>query len=244
MNNPIQNEIYKTTLASGQHWSFFMRRGFNLTMTDRQGGINVGMLLYNKYLLHEKYNAPDTLKCQHTFTLTRGHCLYSDMGRILCSVIDDQFGGHDTVCGNSDAERVASQWQGRSYQQQGNQWCQNGRDSFLTELAKYGLGARHFAANVNWFSHVVVDDAGNMQLRDKPSKHTAVTLRFEMDSLVVLHTCPHPLDRAEHYPRGELEVILSEAAPVSPTDVCLNHCEENRRGFHNNALYHLEPSHV
>ena len=36
----------------------------------------------------ERYNAPDTLKCQQTFRLTAGHCLYSDMGRIFCSVRD------------------------------------------------------------------------------------------------------------------------------------------------------------
>ena len=51
------------------------------------------MLLYNPQDKLERYNAPDTLKCQHTFKLTRGHCLYSDMGRIFCSIIEDSLGG-------------------------------------------------------------------------------------------------------------------------------------------------------
>ena len=41
-----------------------------------------------------------------------------------------------------------------------NDWYQNGHDSFLVEAAKYGLGRRDLAANVNWFSKVVVADDG------------------------------------------------------------------------------------
>ena len=47
------------------------------------------MLFYNPDNLLERYNAPDTLKCQHTFKLTRGNCLYSDMGRVFCSIVED-----------------------------------------------------------------------------------------------------------------------------------------------------------
>ena len=61
------------------------------------------MLFYNPHNPLERYNAPDTLKCQHTFKLTRGHCLYSDMGRIFCSIVDDAVGWHDTACGNQHA---------------------------------------------------------------------------------------------------------------------------------------------
>ena len=47
----------------------------------------------------ERYNMPDTLKAQHTAFLTQGRVLYSDMGRVLCSIIADTCGWHDTVCG-------------------------------------------------------------------------------------------------------------------------------------------------
>ena len=49
------------------------------------------------------------LKCQHTFKLTQGHCLYSDMGRIFCSIVSDTSGWHDTVCGNTTKAAVAQQ---------------------------------------------------------------------------------------------------------------------------------------
>ena len=77
---------YSTVLAPGTHWSVIVRRGVQMTVTDLSGGANVGMLFYNPTLLSERFNAPDTLKCQHTFKMTRGHCLYSDMGRVFASI--------------------------------------------------------------------------------------------------------------------------------------------------------------
>jgi hypothetical protein len=60
-----------------------------------------------------------------------------------------------------------------------------------------------------------------------------------MDTLVVMHSCPHPLDMAREYPRKAVQVLLEKAEPLQPDDCCLNLCDENRRGFHNNALYHM-----
>lgn len=230
---------YATELPGGSHWSLMVRRGLQLTLTDIAGGANVGMLLYNPAQLTERYNAPDTLKCQHTFRLTAGHCLYSDMGRIFCALVADSFGWHDTVCGNSHAQQVARQWGGRDYQVDRNRWHQNGYDSFLVELAKYGLSRRDMAANVNFFSQVSTDEAGKLSLSRQAAAGDAVSLRFEMDTLVVLHTCPHPLDQAAVYPERPVRVALAPADPLQEDDLCLNHCAENRRGYQNNALYHL-----
>ena len=232
--------IYTTQLPGNAHWSLEMRRGSMMRLTDIDGGANVGMLFYNPRNLLERYNAPDTLKCQHTFKLQRGNCLYSDMGRIFASIIEDDNHWHDTVCGNSNAALVEQKWGKRDYQTQRNDWLQNGYDAFLVELAKYGLGPADMAANMNWFSKVVSDDAGNIQLDTNASKPgQQVTLRFEMDTLVVLHTCPHPLDNAEHYPFKAVSIELGKADPVSDDDYCKNFRPENQRGFMNNHLYYL-----
>ena len=146
---------YQTVIEGGKHWSLEVRGGTLLRLTDVEGGANVGMLFYNPRMPLERYNAPDTLKCQHTFKLTKGHCLYSDMGRIFCSIVEDTNGWHDTVCGNSTKASVAARWGASSYQVYRNEWTQNGHDAFLVEAGKYGLGRRDLAANVNWFSKVV-----------------------------------------------------------------------------------------
>jgi len=230
--------LYLDTIAGGCHWSFRVKKGKTLRLTDLEGGANVGMLFYNPYDLLERYNAPDTLKCQHTFKLTRGHCLYSDMGRIFCSITEDSFGWHDTVCGNLNKHTLAGRWGVKTYQEAKNDWTLNGFDSFLVELAKYGLGKKDLAANLNLFSKVITDDEGNLSLDSNAAKAGAfIDLRFEMDTLVVFHTCPHPLNQTSEYPRKPVEYAFYDSEPVADDDYCKNSRPENQRGFQNTWLY-------
>lgn len=230
--------FHEASIEGGKHWSLCVRSGTVLRLIDANGGANVGMLFYNPYNLLERYNMPDTLKCQHTFKLTKGHCLYSDMGRIFCSIVDDSVGWHDTVCGNTNKAIVAERWGQRTYQSCRNDWTQNGLDSFLVEGGKYGLGRRDLAANVNWFSKVSVADDGDMNFDAAHSRAGAfVDLRFEMDTLVLLHTCPHPLNPALEYPRAPIGLQLRQSAPVQDDDACRNFCPENARGFANTEFY-------
>lgn len=232
--------LYDDRLSGGCHWSMIMRRGTSLRLIDEQGGANVGMLFYNPVNLLERYNAPDTLKCQHTFKLTKGNCLYSDMGRIFCSIVEDTVGWHETVCGNITRQIVKDKWDEKSYQDFHNEWSQNGYSSFLVELAKYGLGKKDMAANLNLFSAVGVDDEGNLHYMENNSKAgDAIELRFEMDTLVLLHTCPHPLSTSEEYPNKPVSYQVIQAAPVDDDDYCLNFRAENKRGFQNNDIFHL-----
>jgi urea carboxylase-associated protein 2 len=240
MNKNIHSIDYSTELASGSHWSLRVRRGSVIRLTDLSGGTNVAMLFYNPDNLLERYNAPDSLKCQHTFKLTKGHCLYSDMGRIFASIVDDNLGWHETVSGNSHPSHIEAQWGKRDYQSDHNKWLQNGHDAFLVELAKYGLGVRDLAANINWFSKVGISNDGAMSLdKDHSKVGSQLTLRFDMDTLVLMHTCPHPLDKSEDYPRKKICIELGSATEMADDDYCKNLCAENARGFQNNALYHL-----
>jgi len=233
-------DSYETVIGGGKHWSLNVSAGTLLRLVDIEGGANVGMVFYNPQNTLERYNAPDTLKCQHTFKLTKGHCLYSDMGRIFCSIVADTSGWHDTVCGNSSARLVAERWGEKSYQLHRNDWTQNGHDAFLVEAGKYGLGRRDLVANVNWFSKVAAAADGALHFdATHMSRGAVVELRFEMDTLVLLHTCPHPLNPAADYPRKPVSLWIGKAPPVAADDFCMNSRPENRRGFANNALYHL-----
>ncbi len=232
--------LHTDRLEGGCHWSLHMRRGTTLRLIDEEGGANVGMLFYNPCYPLERYNAPDTLKCQHTFKLTRGNCLYSDMGRIFCSIVQDSVGWHETVCGNATKEIVARKWGKRGYQEYRNDWQRDGYTSFLVELAKYGMGKKDMAANVNFFSRVDVDADGALRYAQNHSQTgDSVELRFEMDTLVLLHTCPHPLNPAADYPRKPIQYQIRTAGDVAGDDYCLNFRPENGRGFRNNALFHL-----
>jgi urea carboxylase-associated protein 2 len=231
--------VYADTLPPGKHWSMILRRGCALRLIDVEGGANAGMLLYNPYNLVERYNAPDTLKCQHTFKLTAGHCLYSDMGRIFCSIASDSFGWHETVCGNTTKASAAKKWGATNFQTHRNEWQQNGRDSFLVEAAKYGMQRRDLASNVNWFSKVTVDDGGVLTFDTTAAKQdAAVDLHFEMDTLVLLHTCPHPLNPSSTYPRKPVRFEIRDSISALLADTQHISIPENGRGIENNRLFH------
>lgn len=239
--SPDAELMYSDSLPGGAHWSMVVRRGIVLRLTDTEGGANVGMIFFNPQNTLERYNAPDTLKCQHTLKLTKGHCLYSDMGRIFCSIVDDTVGWHDTVGGNLSTSALKQKYAVQNYQDARNDWTISGEHSFLVELAKYGLTRRDVPANLNFFSRLSPDDSGNISFVENHSTAGAhVDLRFEMDTLVIIHTCPHPLNPATHYPTKPVDYELRKAQPVTDDDICMTHCEENRRGFQNNTLYHLQ----
>jgi hypothetical protein len=156
------------------------------------------------------------------------------MGRILCSITADGCGWHDTICGLSDAGMVAEKYGPSRFQEQRNAAHKNGRDSMLNELGKYGLGKRDLVPNINFFSRVSADDSGALHFDPKHCRAGAsVDLRFEMHTLLVLSTCPHPLDPDTAWRPRAVSLRASRSAPVDAQDPCRVRCPENTRGFQN-----------
>lgn len=238
MNCRLANPIHETTLPGGTMWSKVIGRGKVLRLTDIEGGANVSTLFYNACEKQERYNMPDTLKGQHVFYLTAPLCIHSDMGRLFCSIVGDTAGWHDTVCGVSNRAMVASKYGTRTYQEAHNGFYRNGRECFLIELAKWGLGERDLVPNLNFFSKVVADDQGGLHFDSGAAKAGSyIDLRMEMDTLVILNTCQHPLDpNPEYAPKPvKLEVFPSE--PLRPDDACLRSRPENLRAYQNTVTY-------
>jgi uncharacterized protein len=223
---------FEEVVPGGANWSHVLKRGTTLRLTDTNGGANVSALFYNFELPSERLNLPDTLKCQHLARLTKGHCLYSDMGRILVSITGDTCGWHDPLAGWSTARIVERKYGVKAYQEARNDWHRNAHDGFLTELGKYNLGERDLAMNVNFFSKVTVDDTGAMRFDSGNSAAGSfVDLRSEMNTLVVLNTCVHPLDPSPVYsPKPVRLTVFSSPAPGAD-DLCRNSRPENQRGF-------------
>ena len=226
--------LWREQVPGGAHWSGVLRRGVSLRVIDTNGGANVSMLFYNWENKGERYNMADTLKGQHTAFLTAGNVCYSDMGRVICSITHDTCGWHDTICGVSNAAGVKARYGDGGYQQLRNDYYRNGYDSLVNELGKYGLDRRDLVSNLNLFSKVVVDDAGEMHYQaGNSSAGDSIDLRFEMDALVVLSTCQHPLDPASEYQPRDIELLAWKSGVAAPDDPCRLHCPENQRAFIN-----------
>lgn len=230
--------LWEDLVLGGAHWSGLLRRGTTLRLTDVAGGANASMLLYNYDDRTERYNMPDTLKAQHTAYLTRGLVCYSDMGRVLCSITDDTCGWHDALSGVSSPTLVANKYGTATFADQRNDCFKNGYESVLNELGKYDLGKRDLGASINFFSKVTVDDSGAMHYhRNHSSAGAYVDLRFEMNTLVVLTTCQHPLDPATEYRPRDIQLTAWHSRPAPRNDPCRMRCPENERGFRNTEVW-------
>ena len=224
--------MFEEVVQPGATWSHVLKRGTSLRLIDVEGGANVGAMFYNWENPTERYNMPDTLKAQHIAHLTRGHVLYSDMGRVLCSVTDDSAGWHDPLSGCSNAAIVKQKYGEARYQEHRNDYYKNAYDGFSIELSKYGLSMRDMAAPINFFSKVVVDDRGDMNFGNGHSKPgTYVELRAEMNVLVILNTCQHPLDPNPRYEPKPIQLFVRKVPAPDANDLCRMSRPENGRGF-------------
>jgi urea carboxylase-associated protein 2 len=241
MTAPDSAATFRETVRGGQTWSRRLRRNQRLRITDVEGRACVSALFYNARDPLERYNMPDTLKAQFTAFLTAGRVLYSDMGRVLASVIEDTCGWHDTISGVGDAAAAQARFGAGSYQQLRNDFIRNGRDNLLVALGKHGLGKRDVVANVNFFVRVGVADDGTLAwVPDNSRAGAAVELRFEMETLVVLTNTPHPLDPATAYHPGPVALAITDGPPAGADDPCRLSRPENGRGFALTAAYVAE----
>ena len=232
MSDDSFNWLVDEPLRGGQMWSRVLRRGQVLRLTDVEGGAQVAALFYNADSATERYNMPDTLKAQHIARITAGNVLYSDMGRVLCAVLSDTCGWHDTISGLSDAKHSLAKYGPGDYQTRRNDWYQNSRDNLLEELAKYGLGKRDFGPNLNFFVKIAVDAQGRLRFGEGNSHAGAhVELRAEMNTLVVLSNTPHPLDPAPNYAPKPVRLAIRAGASASEAEHCRRSCPENERGY-------------
>jgi len=214
-------------------WSRILRRGQVLRLVDLEGGGCVAALFYNADLLLERYNMPDTLKAQHIARLTRGNSLFSDMGRVLVSVVEDTCGWHDTITGHADAAGTFAKYGPGTYQERRNDFFRNTRDNFLIELGKYGLGAKDIVANVNFFAKVRADLDGNLEwVADNSKAGSSVAVRSDMRTLVILSNTPHPLDPEKRYaPKPVALTVQDGPATVDADDPCRSSCAQSGRAF-------------
>jgi urea carboxylase-associated protein 2 len=232
--------LWEETIQPGATWSHVLKRGTAVRLTDTQGGANAGAIFYNFECPTERLNIPDTLKAQHIARLTSGFVLYSDMGRILCSITADTAGWHDPLGGASNAKAVLAKYGPATYQEFRNDYHKNAHDSFLIELGKWGLGPRDLTANVNFFSRVDVAGDGSLNFaQGKSNPGSYVELRAEMNVLAIINTCQHPLDPNPAYEPKPVQLLVRRAAPPGADDPCRVSRPENGRGFTLTERYFL-----
>ncbi len=237
---PLRPALYQEIVPGGGHTSFVLKRGQLLRITDLEGGANVSLMLLNATEKSERLNLPDTLKCQHTAKLTTGHCLYSDMGRVLAAITADTCGWHDSFGGLLNAAEVKEKYGEGRYQELRNGFFRNGVDNLLVEMGKWNLGLADLLMVLNLFSKVSVDAEGYFHFEAENSKAgDYIELYAPMDCLVVLTALQHPMDPNPEYAPKPVQLSWSQVASDGISVLCRTSRPENGRGFHNTERLYL-----
>ena len=230
--------MYDEVVPPGAYWTRRLDRGQRLRITDIEGAQGCALLIYNADQPSERYNAPDTVKVQNQIFLTNGRMLLSDLGRVLCSIVDDTGGHHDTLAGFSDAATVREQFGDGSYLKLRNDSFRNARDNFVMALGRHGLDRRDLVMSFNPFARVRVAPDGALQWTEGLGvPGAAIELRAEMRVLVALSATQHVLDPAGSYAPGPLRVQVLDAVAPAADDACRTFSDEARRAFANTDDY-------
>jgi urea carboxylase-associated protein 2 len=222
--------VWDETIAPGGYASRQIARGTRLRLTDLAGDASPSLLLFNAERPVERLNIADTLKVQWNGYLGQGRLLLSDMGRVLASLFEDTAGTHDAFCGASNQASNA-----RKYGDGFNHGAHpNARDRFSLGVAKFGLGRKDIHPCLNLFKDVRIAQGGETVIDVGPyPPGRFVTLRAEMDLIVVLANCPHVLDPRPAYAVTPLRATAWRG-PVTPdADPIRNATPEGLRAFLN-----------
>ena len=215
--------LHREIIPGGWYWSAVVPRG--RTMRVVGAGSSVSALLWNAHEPSERFNAADTVKVQWTVRVGAGHLLLSDMGRVMASITGDEHGRHDLLVGGSTRASNARRY--------GHDGHRNTRDNFLLAAGKHGLDRRDIPPCLSLFADVRADADGRLAWHGPAPAGRALDLRFEMDVIMALSNCPHPLDPAPAYAPQPVEATIYKPSPAPADDACRNSSPEAVRAFEN-----------
>jgi len=222
---PIAAEaiISHEEVPAGWYATLRLRRGEALRIIDGSGRSSVSMIGWREEETSERLNCADTVKVQWSVALSKGRVLLSDMGRVFMSLVEDTSGAHDILVGGSTPASTLAAF---------GETTRNTHENFLAAAAKIGLSLRDLPHCVTFFAPVSLDEQGRFLWREgRKRAGDFVDLRAEMNLIVVLSNCAHPLDPARPASSAPVNLIRHRAPLAAPDDACRTVSPEIVRAF-------------
>ncbi|GHA13678.1 urea carboxylase [Devosia pacifica] len=223
--------IFAETIPGGWYANYRLKTGERLRLENTEGTAAAALLAWNAADTSERLNHADSIKVQWTSKLAKGRVVFSDMGRVLLSIVEDSSGAHDVLAGGLNKAGVAAKYGD-------DPDLRNTRTNMILAAAKFGLDPRDIPPLLTFFAPVSVAEGGELSWRDgirKPGDF--IEVRAEMDLLVAVSNCPHPLDPSPDYAPGPLGVTVLKAKDIEAEDFCRTATPEAVRGFENTDTY-------
>lgn len=221
------------TVAGGNYTHKVVARGTRILLADVTGEACAHVLLYNALEPWERLNVADTVKIPWQAYLTTNHPLLSGDGRVLATIVGDDSGQHDALCGTSTA--AANQAKYGDSAPQGP--SPSGRELLVLAAAKHGLAPRDLPPSISFFKGVAVNAAGSLEFTGSAGPGKSVELLTELPLIVLIANVPHPVDPSPAYACGPLRVHAWRSAPTTQADPRWDATPEAHRAYLNTADY-------
>lgn len=221
------------TVAGGNYTHKAVARGTRIRLEDVTGEACAHIVLYNALAPWERLNVADTVKIPWQAYLTTGHPLLSGDGRVLATIVSDDSGQHDALCGTSTAAANRARY-GDSAPQGTSP---SGRELLVLAAAKHGLAPRDLPPSVSFFKGVRVKPDGALGFTGSAGPGRAVELLAELPLIILIANVPHPVDPSPAYTSGPLRVHAWRSVPSVPGDPLWDATPEARRAYLNTADY-------
>jgi urea carboxylase-associated protein 2 len=214
--------ISREHVPAGWYATVRLRRGEALRISDDSGRSSVSLIGWREEDTSERINCADTAKVQWSAAISKGRVILSDMGRVFLSLVEDTSGAHDVLVGGSTPASTLAAFGAAT---------RNTQENFLAAAAKIGLGLRDIPPCVTFFAPVSLDANGRF-LWNSGRKRSGdfVDLRAEMNLMLVLSNCSHPLNPARPAASGPITLVRHRAPPAQD-DPCRNTSPEIARAF-------------
>lgn len=195
-------------VAACAPWSAIVPAGRTLQIIDLFGNQAVDTLFYGVTAGRPdpalRYNAQTTVAAQRNIFLSSGSVLRACDGTALMTIVEDEVGNHDTIAGACSKESNTLRYGHHTVHQHA---C---AENFLAEATRWGMGKRDIVSNVNFFMNVPVDDDGTLGIVDglsSPGK--SLTLRAEIDTLVLVSNCPQINNPCNGFNPTPVQMVIS-----------------------------------
>lgn len=178
------NSIVQIPAKKGR--SVRIQRGCSVRVINTHGQQVVDTWAFNVNDFNEAMSMEHTRAQLRKVSPTVGDTLYSNYRRPLLSIVEDTSGGiHDTMIAACDVHR---------YKLLGyDGYHDNCTDNLLSSLSEYGIAPSAIPCPFNLFMNIpIVDNALSFE-PPLSQKGSFITLRAEMDIIVVFSACPQDM---------------------------------------------------
>jgi urea carboxylase-associated protein 1 len=194
---------------AGEPWMGRLQQGQSLVIVDLEGNQAVDTLFFNASDVSERYSVTDTIASNQQLYLSTGSVLYSNLGRPMAQISEDNCGRHDTLGGACSCESNSVRYAHETYPMHS---CRN---NFLYAIATHPLAlqhqmtVRHLGPNINFFMNVPVSAAGALSFADGISAAGKyVVIQAQMDLIVLISNCPQLNNPCNAYHPTPIQVLV------------------------------------